>query len=229
MSRRRLAIAAFIALPLSLGAQLPAAPAEPGSELTISLMTMGNGSEVWELFGHNAIWIHDARSGTDAVWNWGVFNSRVPHFILHFLKGRMFYSMAGDGLDETLASYRYLNRSVAAQELNLTPAERLQVKNFIDWNARPENRDYRYDYFQDNCSTRVRDVLDRVLGGAIARAAKTRASGTSYRGETLRLMQGDRPLVVGVEIGLGRPADRPITVWEDMFLPRRLHDFLRTL
>ncbi len=141
----------------------------------------------------------------------------------------MIYGMDGYGIDETLEQYRYLNRSVWAQELNLTPAQRAEIKAFIDWNRRPENVNYRYDYFRDNCSTRVRDILDRALGGQLRAAATKKMTGTSYRWHTLRLTQGDKPLVTGIEIGLARPADRDISAWEEMFLPRKLHDFLRTM
>jgi hypothetical protein len=88
---------------------------------------------------------------------------------------------------------------------------------------------YRYDYFRDNCSTRVRDLLDRVLGGQIRGAAVRQMTGTTYRSEALRLMQGDKPLAVGVDIALGRPSDRELSVWENMFLPEVLRRFVATL
>ena len=232
-ARYRSVVALSLAALFRVGAQTPAPatarPADPGSELTISLLTMGHGKEVWELFGHNAIWIHDASTGRDVAYNWGVFDSTQPHFILHFLQGLMIYAMDGYGIDETLAQYRYLNRSVWAQELNLTPAQRAQIRTFIEWNRRPENVRYRYDYFRDNCSTRVRDILDRALGGQMQAAATKKLTGTTYRWHVLRLMQEDKPLVSGVDIGLGEPSDRELSAWEEMFLPSKLRDFVRTL
>jgi hypothetical protein len=204
-------------------------PNEPGSELTVSLVTMGQGDDVWELFGHNALWIRDAAHGTDAVYNWGVFNSHQPNFILHFLQGRMLYMMAGYGLDETLAQYRYLNRSVVAQELNLTPAQRLAVRDMIEVNARPENVHYRYDYFRDNCSTRVRDVLDHALNGQLRAAAQSKMTGTTYRSHALRLMQKGKPITSGVDLALGRPTDHELSAWDAMFLPEQVRLFVRDL
>jgi len=98
----------------------------------------------------------------------------------------------------------------------------------IQTNARPENLLYRYDYFVDNCSTRPRDILDRVLGGQF-RAKADSLTGLSYRGQALRLMQGDKPLIVGVDIALGEPSDEVLTTWKAMFLPRVLHDYAATL
>jgi len=204
----------------------PSAQAEPGSELAIWLITAGVGEEVWEKFGHNAIWIHDASSGTDSVFHWGLFDFRQPHFIPRFLQGRMLYSMGGFSLASTLEDYRYLDRTVWAQELRLTPAQRAQIRDFIRWNEQPQNRNYLYNYFTDNCSTRVRDVLDRALGGALS-AAKQTQSIYSYRDEAVRLTQEDFPLATGIDIGLGRPSDHRMTTWEEMFLPKALHDFAK--
>ncbi|HVX38715.1 MAG TPA: DUF4105 domain-containing protein [Gemmatimonadaceae bacterium] len=201
---------------------------EAGQNVTISLLTMGNGTEVWELFGHSAIWIHDNVTGRDSVFNWGVFDRTQPLFIPHFLEGLMLYQMGGETLDEVLYEYRYFNRTVTSQQLDLTAAEKDSLLHIIQVNAEPQNVTYRYDYFVDNCATRPRDILDRVLGGAI-RAKSQTPSGVSYRWETLRLMQGNFPLELGVDIGLGEPSDTPITVWQTMFLPKALHDFVAKL
>src|SRR4051794_5527752 len=139
----------------------------PGRDVTVSLLTMGNGEQVWELFGHTAIWIHNNATGQDTVFNWGVFDSRQPNFILHFLQGLMLYQMGGETMEQLLYNYRYFNRSVISQELDLSVPQRDSLLGLIRVNARPENLQYRYDYFVDNCSTRPRDLLDRVLGGQL--------------------------------------------------------------
>ena len=230
-------------LSATLGAQPAASPRTPapaqtnasvdplhqeGKNVTIHLMTMGHGTRVWELFGHNALWIHDNVTQRDTVFNWGLFSFSQEHFILRFLMGDMWYAMGGDPLQAIPIHYRYLNRSVYAQELDLTPAEKDSVLAQVRWYAQPENVNYRYDYFLDNCSTRVRDILDRALGGQL-HAQAGGLTGTTYRSHALRLMQDDRPLALGVDIGLGRPADRELTKWEAMFLPRQLHDFVASL
>jgi hypothetical protein len=200
----------------------------PGKDVTISLLTMGNGEQVWELFGHDALLIHDNVSGRDTVFNWGVFNFRQTNFIPRFLKGEMLYAMGGDSLGLVMLAYRYWNRSVVSQELDLTPAQRDTILARIRWNAQPENINYRYDYYRENCTTRIRDMLDEALGGQL-KAQSQAPSGTTYRWHTLRLMQGNKPIVLGVDIGLGRPADRELTKWQEMFLPKQLHDFVATM
>jgi hypothetical protein len=190
-------------------------------------MTMGHGDEIWERFGHNAIRIVDAARGTDSVYNWGTFDFHQPNFLQRFLSGNTLYWMQGDGIAEELEKYRYLNRSVWAQELNLTPEERVAVRDYIAWNALPDNRYYRYDYYLDNCSTRVRDVIDRAIGGQLREVSASRLTNTTYRFHTQRLLQLDRAVAVGTNIGLGVVADRPISAWEEMFLPARLQEHVR--
>lgn len=199
-----------------------------GRNVTVSLVTAGNGAGVWELFGHTAIWLHDDVTGRDMVFNWGEFDFNEPDFILHFLQGLNWYQMGAETMAQMVDDYQRMNRTLTSQELALTATEKDSLLHLIQINAEPRNLKYRYDYFVDNCATRPRDLLDAVLRGQL-HAHTNGLSGTSYRWHTLRLMQGNVPLVIGVDIGLGRPSDREITQWQEMFLPRKLHDYMATL
>src|SRR5262245_4585025 len=105
---------------LPVADDVPDALHQSGKYLSIYLLTAGNGEQIWELFGHNAIWVHDNVSQRDTVLNWGVFDFRAPHFILHFLQGRMWYAMGADSLRRVILGYTYLNRTLRAQELDLS-------------------------------------------------------------------------------------------------------------
>ena len=207
----------------------PAAAQEPGEALRVFHVVAGPGDQVWERFGHNAIWIHDPERGRDPTYNYGIFDFDQENFILRFVQGRMLYSMAPFPIESTVEIYRRDNRLVTVQELNLTPAERLRLYEFLEWNALPENRDYRYDYFHDNCSTRVRDALDHALGGQIREQTGHVPSGTTFRSHSRRLVGDDLPLYLGIHAGLGPATDREISVWEEMFIPMRLEDHLRAI
>jgi Domain of unknown function (DUF4105) len=210
--------------------QKPPAPpaAAPGEAPTIYLMTMGVGAEVWERFGHNAIIVEDRNRGTAIAYNYGMFSFRQENFILRFVQGRMDYWMAGYPAEDELPRYRAARRTVWRQELNLTPEERIQLRDFLAWNASDDNKFYRYEYYRDNCSTRVRDALDRVLGGAIRAQSGEPASG-DYRFHTLRLVAANPLLYLGLALVEGQPVDTPITRWDEMFLPVKLHDYLRDI
>ena len=205
----------------------PPVPAEPGSKLTIYLMTMGPGKAVWERFGHNAIWVHDPERGTDKAYNYGLFDLRQQGFLVRFLQGRMWYWMQGFPAQAYVELYRRANRSVWVQELEIPAPARRELQEFLEWNERPENRFYHYDYYRDNCSTRVRDALDRALGGRIRAYAGALPTGKTYRFHTRRLTSNDPLVYTGLLLGLGQPVDREISAWDEMFLPLALRDHMR--
>ena len=207
----------------------PAAATGPGSQLTVTLITFGVGEAVWERFGHNALWIHDAGSGQDVAYNWGVFAFDAPDFYKRFLVGDPRYWMEGEDAYAMISAYHNAGRPITLQTLNLTPAQALALRDFVERNALEENKYYRYDYFRDNCSTRLSDALDRVLTGALRRATDTIQTTLTYRGESVRLTEGDVPVQTGIEIALGRGADTPLTAWESFFIPMRLRDAARVV
>ena len=203
--------------------------AEAGSDLTVYLLTFGWGDAVWERFGHNAIWIRDRAHNTDLTYNWGMFDFNQPHFIWRFVTGDTRYWMEPIDLQAMVRYYRQFNRSILAQELNLTPAQRLKLQQYVTINALPQNKFYRYDYYRDNCSTRLRDAVDHAVGGQLQTSTVSRMTQGTYRWHTQRLMTGDLPLYTGVTLALGRPADKPLSMWEEMFLPVRMANDLRSV
>ncbi len=200
--------------------------AEPGSELTVTLLTYETGGAVWERFGHNALWIHDAATGTDHHSDYGRFDFNAPNFFRHFAQGKMWYSMGDTGnVTGMIDFYTGQGRKIWSQQLDLTPAQRVALRDFLAENLRPENAGYAYDYYRDNCSTRIRDAIDRVVGGAIKRYADS-PSGFTWREETRRLNQNNPVVYAGLMVGLGHPVDREMSRWEQMFLPIRLREHL---
>ncbi|MBA3317659.1 MAG: DUF4105 domain-containing protein [Gemmatimonadales bacterium] len=205
----------------------PAASALPGAELKVYLMTMGPGAAVWERFGHNAIWIDDPSVEPDTAYNYGLFDFQQENFLLRFIRGQMWYWMAGFPAGPYARTYLRDNRSVWLQELNLPPHARLELRAFLRWNERPEHRFYHYDYYDDNCSTRVRDAIDRAIGGAIEARTASLSAGTTYRFHTQRLTANDPLIFTGLLLALGPGVDRPISAWEEMFLPSALRHHVR--
>jgi hypothetical protein len=224
----RYVLALFAALILAAPATAQA-PAAPDTAVRIFVMTMGPGDLVWERFGHNALWVHDPRRGTETAYNYGMFDFAQENFFKNFIKGKMEYWVAGIDAGRTMEHYASYNREVRVQELNLTSAQKEELSQFLAANELPQNRFYRYDYYRDNCSTRIRDAIDRVLGGRLKAATERVPSGTTYRSHTERLTAAgaaDVPIFTALMGGLGPAADRPISRWEEMFLPMALHDRL---
>jgi len=183
------------------------------------LMTYGTGDRIEEQFGHNAIWIRDAARDIDQVYNFGFFDFDKPGFYKEYLFGEMIYYALARSPEEELAYYRWRDRSVRAQLLNLRPETVRRLADWLEARVQPQTRDFRYDYYFNNCSNRVRDALDFALDGALAEYSKPLPARADFRSHTRRLIQDDFPLYLGIEAGLGRMADRPRTRWEEMFLP----------
>jgi hypothetical protein len=199
---------------------------DPGSELTVSLLTMGQGDHPFTKFGHDALLIADKQTGVARVYNYGTFAFDSPWLIVDFLRGRFRYWLSVAPLDRVLRQYAADNRSVVAQELRLPPLERRSIADFLAWNARDKNKYYKYDYYRDNCATRVRDVIDRAVGGRLHEVARGPAR-MSFRAHTLRLTADDRFLTLGLDVAMGDLIDKPITTWDEMFLPERVEESVR--
>ncbi len=193
----------------------------------VALVTFGPGQVYWERFGHNAIIVDNPAARPRIDYNYGVFDFQEEHFLLNFARGRMHYSLAAEPLDADLATYVEEGRSVTVQVLNLTPAQARQLAAFLAWNAQPQNADYRYDYFVNNCSTKVRDALNQVLGGAIKRQLARRPTLHTYRFDAVRLISPDFWMALGMDAGLGPNADRPLSLWQESFVPMVLSRALR--
>ena len=193
----------------------------------ISLLTFGPGETYWERFGHNAILVHD-RQG-DFAYNYGVFDFSEKNFFLNFARGHMSYRISADPVYLDLRFYNREGRWIVSQHLDLTPTQRVQLRDFLLWNSQPEHTRYEYDYFASNCSTRVRDALDHVLGGAIRAQLEKQPTSTTYRSEALRLISPDRWLMLAMDIALGPTADRPLNLQQQSFVPMVFKDAIRSV
>jgi hypothetical protein len=207
------------------GAARAASGTESGESLTISLLTMGPGEHPFTKFGHSAIWVHDAASGRDEIYNYGTFDFNSPTLFVDSARGKLPYWLSVQSLAGTLRSYAAAQRSLLASELELSPAQRAALYAALVENEKPEHRFYRYDFYRDNCSTRVRDAIDRVIGGEIQARSHAPAK-MSFRAHTLRLVADDGLLYAALGLAIGRGTDLPITFWDEGFLPARLHDLL---
>jgi hypothetical protein len=205
----------------------PVVRADPGEDLKVYALTFGPGDHPFFKFGHNAIWVQP-QNGQGLVYNFGTFAFDSPALIPKFLRGKFMYWLSVAGAEDTMQSYAAANRSILAQELDLTPGQRLNLWQALRVNARPENREYLYDYFYDNCSTRVRDAIDRVVDGRVRAAGQVPAQLT-FRDHAVRMTADFWPEAVGIDLALGRPADVPINRWAEAFLPERLAALLRTV
>lgn len=204
-------------------ASAPAAVSAP----RIGVVTMEPGQVFFERFGHNAI-VVDPRDGREPVaYNFGYFDLDEPNFVANFVHGQMRYWLVALPLREDMARYAQNGRGAAIQWLDFTPEQATALARRLDADARGENARYRYDYYTSNCSTKVRDALDDVLGGLLKSQLSGRSQGNTYRSESVRLAAPAPWMAIGFHVGLSDYADRPLSRWEESFIPMRLRDALR--
>ncbi|WP_303922159.1 DUF4105 domain-containing protein [Draconibacterium sediminis] len=208
---KRLLVVVFVALAFD-GLAFQLSP-----KATVSIITCSPGNEMYSVYGHSAIRVKDPQLNYDVAFNYGIFDFSSPNFLYRFCAGQTDYLLGAYRFDVFLNEYRQDKRSVFEQELNLTAQEKQAVVDFLVWNAQPENRVYRYNFFFDNCATRVRDVIaDNVNGGI------TYTDSASHK--TLRTLIKDyhhkiRWLNFGIDFLVAAESDREATLEEEMFLP----------
>lgn len=193
-----------------------------GPKAGISLLTCGAGEALYEAFGHSAIRVQDPAQGLDVVYNYGVFDFNQENFYLNFAKGNMLYCLGINQTADFIYSYRFYGRSVREQVLNLDSAERQAVFQFLDRNLRPENKDYLYNYFRNNCSTKIPEMLDSALGKKIIWDQAQITGKASYRSLIYDYTAFNAWGRLGIDLGLGAVIDRQIGGKDLNFLPFEL-------
>ncbi len=186
----------------------------------ISVITVDPGNELYDAFGHSAFRIKDKTLGLDQAYNYGIYNFETPNFYGKFAQGRLPYDLASYPFHYFLRNYVDENRTVREQQLNLTLDEKQSFFDFLENNAKPENKSYIYDFFYDNCATKLQVVTQKVLGEHIV----FNNNFTKDKEDTLRelIHQYSHKHVwgtFGIDLALGSVIDRQATAQEYLFLP----------
>jgi hypothetical protein len=190
----------------------------------ISLLTYAPVNEIYTVFGHSSVRVFDPERQLDIVFNYGMFDYAAPNFTLNFIKGKLNYSLGIQNYSDVIAYSDYRNQTVNEQVLNLDNRQKQEVYVFLQNNYKPENRYYLYDFFFDNCATRIRDILDTTLTTSLSYDKVAVEKDVTFR-ELLREFTQTQPwLEFGIDLILGLPTDRKATFEEQMFLPKYLNE-----
>jgi hypothetical protein len=203
--------------------------AQDGSNrLRISLLTCGPGDdEVWEVFGHSGVRVYDSLNHSDIVYNYGTFEFG-PDFELQFMRGKLLYCSAIQTYKEFMEEYVESGRSVEEQVLLLDYKQTEHLNYFLRWNAEPENKYYKYDFFFDNCATRIRDIFPRpeIFGKKFQFGNVVPPGKPTFRDIINKYFYSFHWTRTGVNILLGSRIDKVMTNKDIMFLPDYLRDGL---
>ncbi len=190
----------------------------------VYLLTCAPGNATYSIYGHTALRICVRGTEIDRVYNWGIFDFSTPNFAFRFAKGRLDYMLGSYSYDTFIYEYVNEGRAVWSQPLNLTSAEKEKLFSLINENLKPENVKYRYDFFFDNCATRIRDILVASASDTIIFPVKEKQK--SFR----QLVDPNQKVLPWIDFGadmlLGLQADRKASPADEMFLPAYLMENL---
>ena len=200
-----------------------------GENLTVKIAVMGPGDQLYFWWGHIALVIDDARTGQSRFYDYGLFSFDNEHFFVNFAFGRLLYSCGASPADSNMAVYINTNRDIVLYTLDVPPERREEVRRFAEESILPENRNYLYHHFKDNCSTRIRDIIDIATYGQFKERFIAEPGRFTLR-QHVRRHTWFSPFADWIlNFWMGQDIDTPITVWEEMFLPSevgsRIADF----
>jgi hypothetical protein len=199
---------------------------QTGNDTIVYLITCNPGTETYSIYGHSALRIVNRPDNSDLVFNWGVFDFSTPNFAWKFAKGRLEYMLIVESMKNFLQTYFYEERAVYSQRINLSPGEIRQLILLINENLKPENVKYRYDFFYDDCSTRIRDLLEKSIGDKLSYPPEEPEEAPTFRDMTGKYQNPYPWLNFGIDLIMGSPGDKKTTFRDMMFLPVDLQSAL---
>ena len=205
----------FIVLPANIIAQ----EITLSETAELSILTMGPGDDLNDSFGHSAFRVKDTIQNIDVVYNYGVYDFNTPNFYLKFAQGKLLYNLDRNNFTPFYNYYSKQNRWIKEQVLNLNPSEKQNLFNFLQNNLKPENRTYKYDFFFDNCATKIRDVMAIVLKDKISYQDGFQSNFYTFRELIQKNVDWNTWGSFGMDIAIGAVVDRKATYWEYQFLP----------
>ncbi len=193
------------------------------AHLRISLLTCTPGEPLYSTFGHSAIRVTDAANSTDIVYNYGTFNFDEDGFYIKFMRGKLLYYVNPENFPDFIYGYQAEQRGITEQVLNLTETQKNVIHNFLIQNSKEQNKYYKYDFFLDNCTTRLRDIL-RDLQDSSFCLHPVMPAGTRFRKAIHEYLDNNNKdwSKLGIDILLGLPCDAVMTTQQMQFLPDNL-------
>jgi hypothetical protein len=189
---------------------------------TLKIAVIGPGDELYFWWGHIGLVVEDNDSGASRFYDWGVFSFDNENFFLNFAFGRLLYSCMVTNAEWNLRVYKNTNRDITFYTLDLPSDKKMEIIRFAENNVLPENKDYFYHHFRDNCATRIVEILDMALDGQI-KAEFGDAPGRYTLRQHVRRHTWFNPFFDWLlNFLMGQDIDRPITVWDEMFLPSEI-------
>jgi hypothetical protein len=194
----------------------------PTDSVQIYLLTASWGDDPSSAFGHSAIRVSDPTRQYNVVYGYGTYDFNTPNFYLKFTLGKLMYSLDKESYDRFYATYQMYGQALYEQKFNLTNKEKFNLVSNLQVNYLPENRYYRYDFFHDNCATRIRDIIEKSVEGKLVYDSLYAKKQLTFR-QLIRPNYANVPwLNFGIDLVFGNITDQKATVTGYMFLPEHM-------
>jgi hypothetical protein len=197
--------------------------AQDSSRLRVSLLTCTPGNELYSIFGHSAIRIVDSNNVNDLVFNYGTFNFNDDDFYIKFIKGKLNYFVSVQQTEDFIYNYFSEGRGITEQVLNFSEQEKINIQHALIENLKEENKYYQYDFFYDNCTTRLRDIISKskqpnpLLPYVMPEKTRFRQAIHMYLDKSEQHWSK-----LGIDLLLGAKTDKIMSAEEQEFLPENL-------
>ena len=211
----------------SVYAQVNESSAFPQAQLSnqseISLVTFAPGDQLHAAFGHAVIWVRDPLQNIDKAYSYGTFDFNTDHFYWKFLKGTLPYSISFNSMNDLVYYYSQIeHRSIKVQTMHLDSLQKNTIYQALETNLLPENKNYRYQFFNDNCATRLRDIIEQAAPRAFQWPTYKNLAGLSYRDWMNRYLVPNSWVTLGMNLALGIPSNQKANASESCYLPDNL-------
>lgn len=194
-------------------------------EAEISVLTVGPGTSLNDAFGHSGFRIKDISHGIDIVYGYGEYDFDAPNFYLKFAQGKLNYLISKTDFTRFYQIYKYFNRSIKEQILNLSETEKQKLYDYLINNYKPENRRYLYEFFFDNCATKIKDVTNIASNNMITYNNPNDFEDATFRTLIQNNLNKNSWGSLGIDLALGSVIDRKATPEDHMFLPENIYIF----
>ncbi len=190
---------------------------KPFEQIKISLVIESPGNELYSVYGHAGFRIREKEPAKDYFFHYGLFNFSAPGFYTHFLQGLLLYKMGGQYFSALYKEAELEGRGLYELSLDLDSAQTMQLYQLLHTNYKKENRPYYYDFLYDNCATKPRDLLEKVLGDKLMYA-------DTFPKKTYRQLLSEHQRVLpwidyGIDLIIGSEVDQSIGIRDQAFLP----------
>ena len=221
MGFKNIILLLFIAVTSTVNAQL-----QLSEESKISVLTLGPGHVLNDAFGHSAIRVNDPVYKFDIVFDYGRYDFESEGFYLKFVQGQLNYEVGQSEFDDFFDQYQYQNRSITEQVLNLNTAQKIAFYSLLKENIKTENKTYPYDFFYNNCATKIKEGIETTLNSPLVYDPSETFEQLSFRNLIRSDLNQNSWGSFGIDIALGSKIDQIASIEEHLFLPKYVFQLL---